>query len=215
MLQSTAEKKHLVLSLYSGEWFENMQSSELGNSAAVPYRRETFVSKKIILDFDGDFNLTDASSLSNNAKAKSLSKIKHDVDSINHTYDSISRSYLKEYNVRYYNLARLNNKADSLKAIKEGDKVNFDTIYNKLPSDRKLIVTNDALSTVQQELSDLDFKSMMTSDADYIIRQHDIARSLLPDILLYRCSIRSHHQKGRIGYTCHHIGIGIYCLLHP
>lgn len=61
-----------------------------------------------------------------------------------------------------------------MKAIKEGDKVNFDTIYNKLPSDRKLIVTNDALSTVQQELSDLDFKSMMTSDADYIIRQHDI-----------------------------------------
>lgn len=163
-----------MLSLYSGEWFENMQSSELGNSAAVPYRRETFVSKKIILDFDGGFNLTDASSLSNNAKAKSLSKIKHDVDSINHTYDSISRSYLQEYNVRYYNLARLNNKADSLKAIKEGDKVNFDTIYNKLPSDRKLIVTNDALSTVQQELSDLDFKSMMTSDADYIIRQHDI-----------------------------------------
>ncbi len=36
MLQSTAEKKHLVLSLYSGEWFENMQSSELANSAAVP-----------------------------------------------------------------------------------------------------------------------------------------------------------------------------------
>jgi hypothetical protein len=63
MLQSTAEKKHLVLSLYSGEWFENMKSSEFGNSAAVPYRRETFVSKKIVLDFDADFNLTDASSL--------------------------------------------------------------------------------------------------------------------------------------------------------
>lgn len=45
MLQSTAEKKHLVLSLYSGEWFENMQSSALANTAAVPYRRETFVSK--------------------------------------------------------------------------------------------------------------------------------------------------------------------------
>ena len=54
MLQSTAEKKHLVLSLYSGEWFENMHSSALANTAAVPYRRETFVSKKIILDFDGD-----------------------------------------------------------------------------------------------------------------------------------------------------------------
>ena len=95
MLQSTAEKKHLVLSLYSGEWFENMQSSELANSAAVPYRRETFISKKIVLDFDNDFSLTDASSLSNNAKAKSLAKIKHDVDSINHAYDSIGRISLR------------------------------------------------------------------------------------------------------------------------
>ncbi len=70
MLQSTAEKKHLLLSLYSGEWFENMQSSALANTAAVPYRRETFVSKKIILDFDGDFSMTDAASLSGNAKGK-------------------------------------------------------------------------------------------------------------------------------------------------
>ena len=101
MLQSTAEKKHLVLSLYSGEWFENMQSSELANSAAVPYRRETFISKKIVLDFDNDFSLTDASSLSNNAKAKSLAKIEHDIDSINQSYDSIGRMYLADARIRY------------------------------------------------------------------------------------------------------------------
>ena len=100
MLQSTAEKKHLVLSLYSGEWFENMQSSELANSAAVPYRRETFISKKIVLDFDNDFSLTDASSLSNNAKAKSLAKIEHDIDSINQSYDSIGRMYLADARLR-------------------------------------------------------------------------------------------------------------------
>ena len=61
MLQSTEEKKHLVMSLWSGEWFENMRSQELAGSAAVPYRRETFSSKKIILDFDGGFNMTDGS----------------------------------------------------------------------------------------------------------------------------------------------------------
>jgi lipopolysaccharide export system permease protein len=53
MMQSTAEKKHLLLTLYSGEWFENMRSQDLANSASVPYRRETFSSKKIVLDFDG------------------------------------------------------------------------------------------------------------------------------------------------------------------
>src|SRR5574344_1384065 len=58
MLQSTAEKKHLVLTLYSGEWFENMKSQELASSASVPYRRETFTYKKIVLDFNGDFDMT-------------------------------------------------------------------------------------------------------------------------------------------------------------
>ncbi|MBL2299847.1 LptF/LptG family permease, partial [Klebsiella pneumoniae] len=46
MMQATAEKKHLLLTLYSGEWFENMRSQDLANSAAVPYRRETFSTKR-------------------------------------------------------------------------------------------------------------------------------------------------------------------------
>lgn len=174
MLQSTAEKKHLVLSLYSGEWFENMQNSALANTAAVPYRRETFVSKKIILDFDGDFSMTDAASLSGNAKGKSLEKINHDIDSLNQLYDSIGRIYLNEANVRFYGGAQRINKKDSLKEIKKGEKLIFDTLYNKLPQDKKLMAVNQAQSTVQQELSDLDFKSMSTSDADYMIRQHKI-----------------------------------------
>lgn len=174
MLQSTAEKKHLVLSLYSGEWFENMQSSALANTAAVPYRRETFVSKKIILDFDGDFSMTDAASLSGNAKGKSLEKINHDIDSLNQLYDSIGRIYLNEANVRFYGGVQRINKKDSLKEIKKGEKLNFDTLYNKLPQDKKLMAVNQAQSTVQQELSDLDFKAMSTSDADYMIRQHKI-----------------------------------------
>lgn len=174
MLQSTAEKKHLVLSLYSGEWFENMQNSALANTAAVPYRRETFVSKKIILDFDGDFSMTDAASLSGNAKGKSLEKINNDIDSLNQLYDSIGRIYLNEANARFYGGIPRINKNDSLKEIKKGEKLNFDTLYNKLPQDKKLMAVNQAQSTVQQELSDLDFKSMSTSDADYMIRQHKI-----------------------------------------
>ena len=173
MLQSTAEKKHLVLSLWSGEWFENMQSSELAGSASVPYRRETFISKKIILDFDGDFNMTDAASLSGNAKAKSLSKIYHDIDSINQQYDSVGRAYLNDVNIRFYGQMQIDKK-DSLQEIKKGEKLNFDTLYNRLPHEKKLMALNQAQSTVQQELSDLDFKSMVTSDADYAIRQHKI-----------------------------------------
>ena len=73
-LQSTAEKKHLLLTLYSGEWFENMKSQDIAGSASVPYRRETFGTKVIVLDFDGDFNMADVSGIAANAKAKSTGR---------------------------------------------------------------------------------------------------------------------------------------------
>ncbi len=175
MLQSTAEKKHLLLTLHSGEWFENMQSSQLAGSAAVPYRRESFITKRIVLDFDADFNLTDAGSLSNNAKAKGLARISHDIDSLNLSYDSVGRTFLQEVKMRYMQRAYLP-KNDSLAAVKKAAnmKVDFDTLFNKLQPEQKLAAVNNAMMTVQQATGDLDFKGMITGDADKLIREHKI-----------------------------------------
>jgi len=175
MLQSTAEKKHLVLTLYNGEWFENMQSQALTSGAAVPYRRETFVNKKIILDFDADFNLNDASSLSNNAKSKSLSKIRHDMDSLKQYYDSIGRNYYSDMKRSCY-APTMAAKPDSMRAVRMAlsKATNFDSIFSRAEAEVKLSAVNEALHTVQNKQSDLDFKAMMTSDGDKLIRQHQI-----------------------------------------
>ena len=175
MLQSTAEKKHLVLTLHSGEWFENMKSSDVTGSANVPYRRETFTSKRIVLDFDNDFNLADASSLSNNAKAKSLSQIFHDMDSIRADYDSIGRSFYCDAMMLQFGMKPILRK-DSLQAQKlvaEG-KVDAAKSFEKLPADKKLEIVNRAISTVQNNVGDLEFKAMVTKDGDKLLRQHSI-----------------------------------------
>lgn len=175
MMQTTAEKKHLLLTLWSGEWFENMQSSEFGNSASVPYRRESFVAKQIVLDFDGDFNMQDAASLANNAKGKGLRQIFHDMDSINQVYDSIGRSYYDDAKRIYFYNASLN-KADSLNAVKmaKADKTNFDSLFGKKSVDVQKNAVNDALNSVQGRVSDLEFRSMITSDGDRLLRMHEI-----------------------------------------
>lgn len=175
MMQTTAEKKHLLLTLWSGEWFENMQSSEFGNSASVPYRRESFVAKQIVLDFDGDFNMQDAASLANNAKGKGLRQIFHDMDSINQVYDSIGRSYYDDAKRVYFYNASLN-KADSLNAVKmaKADKTNFDSLFGKKSVDVQKNAVNDALNSVQGRVSDLEFRSMITSDGDRLLRMHKI-----------------------------------------
>ena len=175
MLQSTAEKKHLVLTLHSGEWFENMKSTDVTTSANVPYRREMFTSKKIVLDFDNDFSLADASSLSNNAKAKSLSQIKQDLDSLNHDYDSIGRAFYKDAMMMQFGCKKISDR-DSLKIMGEvkNGKVDAQKMFDKLPADKKLEAVNRAISTVQRNVGDLEFKAMITSDGDKLLRQHKI-----------------------------------------
>ena len=107
MMQSTEEKKHLLLTLNSGEWFENMQSQELGGSANVPYRRETFTQKRIVLDFDGDFNLADESGVSADARSKKLTTILQDLDSIIIVNDSVGRQFEREARYRTFRMATL------------------------------------------------------------------------------------------------------------
>lgn len=175
MLQSTAEKKHLLLTLYSGEWFENMKSQQVVRGAGVPYRRETFVSKKILLDFDSDFDLADAGALSNNAKGKSVRQISLDIDSLNHVYDSVGRVFYKDARMRYYTSTGIS-KTDSLRAVKMAATrtYSFDSIYGRMAADTKLEAVNTALGRVRTEMSDLDFKGMLTADGDKLIRQHKI-----------------------------------------
>ena len=175
MLQSTAEKKHLLLSLWSGEWFENMKAQEMAGSAAVPYRRETFTAKRILLDYDGDFNMGDGSSMSNNASAKSFSKIRHDLDSLKEQYDSIGRMYYNEDQRMAYALPKVSVK-DSLRSLGlvVTNTYNVDSAFSQLTPDRRRAAVGYALQQVKQRASDLDFKQMITSDGDRLIRQHKI-----------------------------------------
>lgn len=175
MLQSTAEKKHLVLSLWSGEWFENMRESDLGGSAAVPYRRETFTDKKVILDFDGNFSLMDAAALSNNAAGKSLSQIRFDIDSLNETYDSIGNAFWNDTKRVCFPMMGIS-KHDSVSQTRlvQSGKIDIDKLYKKMPLEKQQLAMSTALSNVQRETSDLDFKAMMTQDNERILRNHEL-----------------------------------------
>ncbi len=175
MLQSTAEKKHLLLTLWSGEWFENMRESELGGTAAVPYRRESFIGKRIVIDYDGDFSMTDAASLSNNARGKSLSQIRNDVDSLNQSYDSIGRAFYNESQQMYFPIPAVS-KRDSLREVRAGRSgtLDIDEMFNKLPMPSKQMVVSTALGNVQRMTSDLEFKAMLTQDSEKLLRSHQL-----------------------------------------
>lgn len=177
MIQSTADKKHMLMTLWSGEWFENMQSQALADAASVPYRRESFIMKRIVIKQDNDFNLTDASLLSNNARGKSLQQITHTIDSIDLKYDSIGKASYKEMRYVYMPLTNIKQqKIKDFKAKKGDDKTNFDVLesYNKLtPADKQQALAT-AQNTVARQISELEYRSMITQDGDTLIRFHKI-----------------------------------------
>ncbi len=175
MMQTTAEKKHLILKLYSGEWFENMRSQDLANSANIPYRRETFSSKRIVLDFDSGFNLADMNDVAGDARAKSLSKIIHDLDSLKEFNDSVGRVYYKDAKNYFFRQPNYREK-DSLKMVKalEADTRLFDSVYNNQPDMAKQAAVKGAMSGVQQVLTDMEMKMEYVKFLHRNYRQHQI-----------------------------------------
>ena len=158
-IQATAEKKHMLLTLYSGEWFENMRQSGINVEASVPYRRETFSTKRIVLDFDSGFDMTEAGWIATDARAKSMGKILHDMDSIREFNDSVGHQYFRDASRSSLFRPELS-KEDSSMVAKSAEKnsLNLDSLYEKLPVDVKQTVTSSAAQDAKVAMGELEYK---------------------------------------------------------
>ena len=175
MLQSTAEKKHLLLTLYSGEWFENMRSQDIAGSASIPYRRETFSTKRIVLDFDGGFNMADVAGISSSAKSKSMDRIMHDLDSIYEFNDSVAHSYYNESKYSTFYQPSIS-KEDSLKADKKAKagEVNIDSIFARQPLEAKQDIVRGAISSINSQQMMISMKGDYSYSLNRQVRTHQI-----------------------------------------
>ena len=164
-LQSTADKMHLKLTLYSGEWFENMRSQEMAGNANVPYRRESFISKVILLDFDNGFNLAEASGIAQMAAAQSLPQLIEHIDSVKHVGDSLGRLMAADMKRSAFETPKMS-KGDSVKAVAMADKeaAMLDTVYNRLSPEQQRSVMQRAASRVQMATMDTEFRGMVAKD---------------------------------------------------
>mgnify|MGYP003549332727 FL=1 len=73
MLVSTADKKGFILKLHNGEMFENMKGSAVQVSKKnIPFRRETFVYRELIMDYDNNLNMVSEESVAGKQTTKNL-----------------------------------------------------------------------------------------------------------------------------------------------
>lgn len=93
-LVSAADKVHLYLTLWKGEQFENLSDQQAARGAGtVPYRRESFDFKEILLSFDANFNRMDEEGMRNQYVGKNIRELQATIDSVTQRIDSIGAGY--------------------------------------------------------------------------------------------------------------------------
>ena len=170
-LKTTADEKHLMLTMYAGERFRNMQAQ--GNMMAranVPYMRETFIQETDLIPFDNNFNMMDANVFSGSAQTKKLREIETGLDSLAHKSDSIGRSlfaYLQ--NTTYRRKVNIASQ-DSAKIARQT--LNFDTLYSQLTVSQQQSILRNAMQKSTVATNEYEFRGLISKDIDQSTRTH-------------------------------------------
>ena len=174
-LQSTADKQHLKLSLYNGEWFENLRSQEMGGQAEVPYRRESFIEKVIILNFNDGLNLGDGDN--REAGAHSVLQLTERIDSMKQVTDSMGTRLANELKSTVFHTEAMPRK-DSLRLVAKGEReeVNLDTLFARLPTEKQRDVLQIASQDIERVKMDMEFRGLISKDMDELQREFAIER---------------------------------------
>ena len=176
-LETTADKGHLRFVLYHGEQFENLKDGQI-NSKNIPYRREQFGEKTMLIEFSTGFDMMDGSFLSSNAMNKNMLQLSHDVDSMSAEQDSIGRVYYAQLRNSSYASHKLS-KADTtkLQKFKEEELVTYidmDSLFHSSTRDQRTEWLEDEERRINNLKSELALKTKTVFNADKTIRRHQI-----------------------------------------
>ena len=176
-LETTADKQYLKFILYHGEQFENLKDGQI-SSRNIPYRREQFGEKTMLIEFSSDFDLMDGSFLSSNAMNKNMAQLAHDIDSMSTEQDSIGRVYfaqLRSGSYASYNLS----KADTakLKELVEKNRVTYvdvDSLFHSSTRDQRMKWLENEERRLNSLKNELVLKAKVVFNADKNIRRHQL-----------------------------------------
>ena len=168
-METTADKQHIYLHLFSGEQF--CQEKDM-NSEGKPYRREGFREKHILLEFNSDMKEAPDALVSSQAMSKNMNEIKHTIDSLSSNQDSVGRGNMAEFKVTAMATYRMQ-KSDSLAFEKLPSKIiSADSVFAVSSRNRQVDIKNDMRSKIQTLASDLAIKSSNMYYGDKTIRRH-------------------------------------------
>lgn len=179
-LDMTRDKKALFFTLWSGESFENLQKQRSSYNN-VPYRREEFSYKQLLIEFDANFNRMDESFLSGQYVGKDLKELGQTADSLRLINDSIKKINSKALlfgtplitaNDRI--VAKNDTTIKDKASLTQFQKVDVDSVFSKLSIDDKRQIYYTAKSSANSRKQDIQYRGFNYIDTKRSINRHEL-----------------------------------------
>ena len=177
-IEMTADKMHMKLTLWSGEQFQNLKTEDVNvfKSESVPYDRETFMYKQLLIDFDSNFNQLEANELAFMPQAKNWTALANFIDSMNLQIDSAALASSSDYAGRALPTTKAFTRKDSLATLRALShvKLNFDSLVAKIPKEKMERARNRTASTLQSFSTEMTWRNEAVEDQEYFVRKHEV-----------------------------------------
>lgn len=177
----TKDSKYLYLHLYKGEMFENLREQRTLDRN-VPFRREEFYDKEILIPFDANFNRLDEGGMRKQYVGKNMEELQQTIDSISLRLDSIGIDYASDLKkTAFSGVMRASYLNADLQTTEQKEKenikvtpLNLDSLLAEMtPSQRAELYGNARAKTVSR-MQELEFRALTVSDEKRSIRRHEI-----------------------------------------
>ncbi len=173
-IATTPDDKHLILQLFTGEQFSNIVDQGV-NKKNVPYRRETFRKKVVVIPIDGGFDMKDGSFLKANAKSQNMLELEESVKSLTHYTDSIGRNNWRGAMRTTFNINSELTSQDTTYMEKNNIfSMNTDSVFNTATALNKKLWKKAHLTKIKQYKNDYEIKHSIMHGLDKDLNKHKI-----------------------------------------
>jgi lipopolysaccharide export system permease protein len=175
-LKMSTNKLFLVLSMYNGEAFENLKDqTRINANNAVPYRRETFKTKDILIKYDANFNRANESMMQNRYVGKNLASLRSSIDSMKVHIDSVKQMNATQiYNLSYRKTLAGQAPLPAAAANPEPKRraVHFDRLYREQSPSARISLLSAAKTAMENTYNDFHYRSTILAFDEKEMRRH-------------------------------------------
>lgn len=179
-LAFTPDLKYLYLHLYQGEQFENLREQRFGDRN-VPFRRETFLDKEVLIPFDANFTRMDEGAMRNQYIGKNITELDRTIDSLQMRIDSLGwESLAMSRESRAHPKPKMKGASTgamvptAAASAPTPARINLDSLLRSMTPPERERTFGAAGSLLKMRKNEMEFRALQIHDEKGRLRRHEI-----------------------------------------